>query len=564
MVAAFDRRDSIYQVRELPLESLIESATNPRKRFDIDTEFVSTIKAHGVIEPILVRPRDHDKPEGCEYEVVFGARRFRGSMVAGRKTIPAMVRELSDAEAYELQVIENGKRQDLDALEEAESYQVLHERFGHDIETIAAKVGKSRASVYQRITLNKLHPDAKKLYLAGKLTASTALVVARVPVSLQVEAAKEICEGRGEPMSAREAADFAQRKYMLKLVEAPFSRTDASLVPKAGACNACPKRTGSQNELFDSTTPKDMCTDPPCYQSKVDAQWEAHATKAKLDGTVRVLSKTENKAVFPSEWSAGQPREGYKRLDAPVYDDSKQRTYKELLKGSDVVVTLGRVNNQIIEMVKETDAKAAFKKLGHSFARKMSADAGSGEKNPDYKPPPKKEKDEEELERRTRALLTKAVVAFAVKERPTADFWRAAIEELKIGDVSLEKALVARKLVPEGTVSTYDRKNPRVTKALAEMSDGELRGLVVEMLCGPPEYSGAALGAFVELYGVDAKATLRRAKEEIQAEQDAKEAAEVEERKAKSAAAKAAAGPVTKTSSKDIKAKKAARKAASK
>ena len=547
-----------YQVQDIDVQLLLESKTNPRKRFVIDDEFVETIKKKGVIEPILVRPLPLQPRANQEFEIVFGARRFRGTKKAGLKTIPCMVRDLDDAEAYELQVIENGKRQDLDALEEGESYQVLHERFGHDVETIAAKVGKSRSHVYQRITLNKLHPDAKKLYLEGKLTASTALLISRVPVSLQLEAAKAITEGE-EPKSFRDASFYVQRKYMLKLIDAPFSRSDETLVPAAGKCNACPKKTGAQNELFEDSMPKDMCTDPICYGKKVDAQWEAIAAKSKLDGHSRVLSKSENKLVFPSEYTIHSPREGYVRLDAHVYDDSKSRTYEQLLKGSDVITTFGRVGGTIIEMVKESDAKAAFKKLGHSFAKnEPSSGAGSSS---NYKPPPKKDKSEEDLKKRTRELLTKAVVAHAVKKAPNADFWRAAIVELKRGEVPLDDLLIAREKVPAGTKSNYLKDDPKVTKALDAMSEGELRGVAVEMLVGPEYYESEVLGAFCKLYGVDAKATIKRAKEELADEQLEKETgAKLKGMPAKDAKEMRSAQKLVKTSSKDIKAKKAAKK----
>ena len=106
-------------VINLPLESIILSKTNPRKHFDPEqlTELAESIKAHGVLQPILVRPN------GKKFELVVGERRFRASKEAKIKTIPTISRELTDKEAVELQFIENLMREDLKAIEEARGYQ---------------------------------------------------------------------------------------------------------------------------------------------------------------------------------------------------------------------------------------------------------------------------------------------------------------------------------------------------------------------------------------------------------------------------------------------------------
>src|SRR5690606_14398087 len=134
-----------------------------------------------LLRPAPAAPTD---PEPF-YEIIAGERRYRASKLAGRTTIPAIVREISDLEVLELQIIENLQREDLHPLEEAESYEALLEQHKADpdysVDLIAAKLGKSRAYIYARLKLCALRPAARKAFYAGTLTASTALLLARIP-----------------------------------------------------------------------------------------------------------------------------------------------------------------------------------------------------------------------------------------------------------------------------------------------------------------------------------------------------------------------------------------------
>jgi ParB family transcriptional regulator, chromosome partitioning protein len=117
----------VSSIQDIPLGKIHESKTNPRRQFDEKelAELAANIKQHGVLQPILVRPL----PKGIadSFELVAGARRYRASKLAGRKSIPATVRELTDAEALEVQVIENVQRVDVHPLDEAQGYAALLE-----------------------------------------------------------------------------------------------------------------------------------------------------------------------------------------------------------------------------------------------------------------------------------------------------------------------------------------------------------------------------------------------------------------------------------------------------
>ena len=233
----------------IKMEQLVASKTNPRKDFDKAglTELAGSIKEHGILQPILVRPvSGNGKPL---YEIVAGERRYRASKMLGLTEIPATVRELSDAEAQEVQNIENLQRKDLHPLEEAEGYQKLLDSHGASPDDLAVKVGKSKAYIYQRLKLLALSGEARKCFLAGQITPAVALVLARIPhKDLQNQALSELLSecGEGDTPSYRGALEHIERNYMTRLKDAPFDTKDATLIPKAWALSNYPKRNGNE------------------------------------------------------------------------------------------------------------------------------------------------------------------------------------------------------------------------------------------------------------------------------------------------------------------------------
>jgi ParB/RepB/Spo0J family partition protein len=253
----------------IPMDCVIASTTNPRKHFDQAAleELAGSIRQHGVAQPILVRPVAN-QPD-C-VEIVAGERRWRASKLANMPTIPAIVRELTDVQALEIQVIENLQRTDVHPIEEAEGYEQLMRLHSYTADQLAEKVNKSKAYIYGRLKLCELAPEVRPAFYDGKLPASTALLIARMPIaSLQIKATEEIVHnsGRQDPMSYREAAAYLKGRYMLDLTAARFVITDAKLLAVAGSCSTCPKRTGSQPLVF-SDISADVCTDPDCFATK--------------------------------------------------------------------------------------------------------------------------------------------------------------------------------------------------------------------------------------------------------------------------------------------------------
>ncbi len=149
----------------LPLEDVERSPQQPRKRFDEARleELAASIRTHGVVEPILVRRH------GQRYRIVAGERRWRAAQRAGLKEIPALVREATDGEAFEIALVENLQRADLNAIEEAEAYQALVAERGLTQEQVAERVGKERSTVSNSLRLLKLPEDVRDAVREARL-----------------------------------------------------------------------------------------------------------------------------------------------------------------------------------------------------------------------------------------------------------------------------------------------------------------------------------------------------------------------------------------------------------
>jgi len=364
----------------LPPSSLLPSPTNPRKHFDPAklAELAESIKEHGVIQPILVRkwqvgmtvPKGKnfgDLNDMDAHEIACGERRWRASQMAGVATVPVIVRDLTDKQVLELQVIENLQREDVHPLEEAEGYERLLKFHDYTADTLGDKVGKSRAYIYGRLKLLALVPAARDLFFEGKLTASTALLIARIPGStLQMKAATEITkpDWQKEVMSTRRAAEHIQQNYMLDLDEATFKTADAALVKKAGSCDACPKRSGNDLLLAADVGSPNVCTDPPCFQDKKNANFLRLKALAEQSGKEVVTGKAAEDMTYNGDYSLRA--HNLARLDAVCHDDKDRRTYAEILGKAAPAITLVEDPKKkvFIEAVDTRQLEIAMKKAG--------------------------------------------------------------------------------------------------------------------------------------------------------------------------------------------------------
>jgi len=165
-------------MQDILLTHIQESKTNPRRQFDEIklAELADNIRQHGVLQPVLVRPLPDGNPGF--YELVAGARRYRASKLA----IPATVRELTDTECLELQLIENLQRADVHELDEARGYAALMQLQPetYTVEVLAEKIGRSEKYVYARLRLTHLVDEVQQAFYVGKLTVAHAFEIARL------------------------------------------------------------------------------------------------------------------------------------------------------------------------------------------------------------------------------------------------------------------------------------------------------------------------------------------------------------------------------------------------
>lgn len=237
----------------VPLTALAESPTNPRAAFpavELD-DLVASIKAHGVIEPIIVRARELQhgpKP----YEIVCGARRYRAAKQAGLAEIPAIVRQYTDAEVLQVQIIENLQRADITPLDEARAFDRLLTEAELTREQIAQQIGKSVEYVHARLKLLALAPAGVKALTAGTISTEHAVLVARLPGKDQPAALD-----KASHYTVRELRQWVQERddsnKTQQRVQGEISKLKAAGTPVVTVCDsvydAAPKGTLKPGEF---------------------------------------------------------------------------------------------------------------------------------------------------------------------------------------------------------------------------------------------------------------------------------------------------------------------------
>ena len=159
--------------RKVPIEFLKPNPRNPRRTFS-DTELgelASSVKQHGVIQPIVVRPV---KGSQDRFEIIAGERRWRAAQLASLHEVPIVPIDVSDSDALEIMIIENVQREDLNAMEEAQGYHALADEFKRSQEDIAKEVGKSRSHVANMMRLTNLPEEVQAHIVSGELSAGHA------------------------------------------------------------------------------------------------------------------------------------------------------------------------------------------------------------------------------------------------------------------------------------------------------------------------------------------------------------------------------------------------------
>jgi ParB/RepB/Spo0J family partition protein len=458
----------------LPVSSFVPSPTQPRRILGDLDELADSIRKHGVLEPVIARRL----PSGA-VELISGQRRLAAAKLAGLDEIPAIVRVLDDRQALEVQIIENRQRADVHPLEEADAFGRLHDEFRVPVAEIAAKVGKSTSYVHQRLRLRALGPTARTAFLEGRMLASVALLLARIDdPETREKATKDLTDSdgeffeqwrwqledtgwtEGEPVPLGAATQWVEETYMLDLERAAFDPLDAELVPNAGACATCPKMSGNQKSLFPDVRAGSLCTDKACFQRKVDATWRQKVESAQAKGH-RVLEGAEAKKVVKN----GQVDRAYVDLADTCYEDSKHRTYGELIGAKGVQIHLLRdERGKVRELVRKEDAIAAGQKARMAWAtpnKSPSAEHQSWQER--QRAEEQKRKRERQVAKRTAEILVQAAEDDRLEE--TA-LWRIVARAFVVAIwAECRKGIIERRGVPIGKAFGAD------TRALTELVD---------------------------------------------------------------------------------------------
>lgn len=346
------------QFKMVALADIHPDENQPRKIFDETAmqELTDSIREKGVLQPILIRPN------GKGYLLVTGERRYRGATAAGLIEIPAVIRELGDDEALELQIIENLQRKDVHPMEEAIAFKSLLERKESplSVEEIAARIAKKPYFVRQRLKLNSLTEQWQKALYKNLVPLHDAINIAALAVEQQGVLAKDIfLTGRIERGEEIEINGYYFDRLLGNLKEAPFDISDPTLSPKFGACTTCPFNTAVAS-LFPEDAENPKCTNRPDYMLKAEQSFQRNY-KAAIQDPSTVLVSTDYWASdqelkhFTKDGHKIYKRDQYDEVNFKDTDDFRKRLESGVyLKG---FVVVGRKGETIyLKLKKNKDA----------------------------------------------------------------------------------------------------------------------------------------------------------------------------------------------------------------
>ncbi len=253
----------------LKIGEVVLSKTNPRKSIDENglKELANSISQKGILQPILVRPK------GKKFELVCGERRYKASLLANQKTIPANIRELTNEEAFEVQIIENLERKDVHPLDESDAFKKMLYSGKYTIADIAVKLAKTEIFVTGRLKLIDLIKPIREHFKAGYLGISHATLIAKCDPEKQGEIFAD-----AKPWKEEDEPDYGTvqsikefiEDELIDLSEVPFDLEDDKLIKGTCACTSCPKRSKANPVLFAEFQSEDSCFDEKCYSNKLD------------------------------------------------------------------------------------------------------------------------------------------------------------------------------------------------------------------------------------------------------------------------------------------------------
>jgi ParB/RepB/Spo0J family partition protein len=483
--------------RELKPADLIASPTNPRTEFDV-SDLIDSVRQHGILQPIVVRP--HPKQKG-KFEIVAGERRWRTAKQVPLDRVPAMLHQYTDEQVLEIQIVENLQRENISEMDEALGFKRLV-KMGIKAEDIAARVGKSKAYVYAAMKIAELTTHWAERLRDKKIQRSHAVLLARLQPKDQVAVLRHY-EGR-TAISVEDLDDYIRRTLMLRLEAAPFRPDDAALLPSAGACTGCPKRTGNNPALYADVKEKDVCTDRSCYEAKIDN------TLVKIEKDLKTKGETVVR-ISGEYWGQGL-------VDKRVLTKNVYRELKSSDKECHSTCTGLYVDSKLVGHKRRVciEPKCKTHKRNEGGGYHMSAEEKARRKQ---------QKEEDAYHRSCADVLLDRVRAAAAMQ---TSFSRLEIEWLIVA-IANHVAYDAQRLIskrhPGWNLDETDPKEwlpfcDRVQRKLPDLTDHEQKLLIIELVTADSLRDGIdpnevyapldeqpfdALSAAARLYALDVK-----------------------------------------------------------
>lgn len=279
--------------QSIKISLISRSDTNIRKEGFKGPEFddlVASIKEKGVLVPIIVRK----KKNSTGYEVVAGERRLRAANIvgAGLGEIPAIVRDLTDDEAREVQLIENLQRLDVHPLDEGFGYRQLIEKSKYNVENIAIKMGKAQNYIRQRLFLTNLNERPANAYRKGEITEGHAVLIAKLSPNDQAKAMKYLKDAWDLP-TVKDFKEWIEQEYYHPLASQPWLK-DKEANRAVGKCIEC---SPNLNTLFGEVK-EGACTDLKCWKRKMGKYVDYQIADAKLKG-IELLKVSKEYSYSP-------------------------------------------------------------------------------------------------------------------------------------------------------------------------------------------------------------------------------------------------------------------------
>lgn len=255
----------------LPHDELRPSPYNAARRARFSPAdlqgLAESIMEVGILQPIIVR--QHPTEPG--FEIVAGERRWLAAAIAGLESVPASIKNVSDSDVIQLQLVENLQREDSHPLDECAAFAHLVDQEGLHVQQVADRIGKSIGYVYGRLKLHALEEPIRQALIKDEISTEVATLAARLTPEDQ-EGLLEFAEWAEGGATVRNVREYLARERFRDLGPATFPKADAELVPGAGACTDCPKRTGNMTGLeTDEELTEELCSDDACFVAKSTA-----------------------------------------------------------------------------------------------------------------------------------------------------------------------------------------------------------------------------------------------------------------------------------------------------